>query len=82
MRRPPRTKLVACLRKLRLDAHQSPCRFTGLCQGMDLAAALVQRHGIAAERLMTGGYGKSVPKEPNDTAEGRARNRRVELTRL
>jgi outer membrane protein OmpA-like peptidoglycan-associated protein len=43
--------------------------------------ALVQRHGISAARLITGGYGESSPKEDNDTVEGRARNRRVELTR-
>jgi outer membrane protein OmpA-like peptidoglycan-associated protein len=44
--------------------------------------ALVQRHGIAADRLVHGGYGEGNPKETNDTVEGRARNRRVELTRL
>lgn len=44
--------------------------------------ALVQGYGIAAERLVTGGYGEGSPKDNNDTVEGRARNRRVELTRL
>ena len=43
--------------------------------------ALVQRFGIAAERLTTAGYGASAPKDDNDTPEGRARNRRVELVR-
>ncbi len=43
--------------------------------------ALVGRLGIAADRLVTGGYGASSPKETNDTPEGRARNRRVELVR-
>ena len=43
--------------------------------------ALVQSHGIAAARLNTGGYGASRPQATNDTPEGRARNRRVELTR-
>jgi outer membrane protein OmpA-like peptidoglycan-associated protein len=32
-------------------------------------------------RLTTAGYGKSRPKDTNDTLEGRARNRRVELVR-
>ena len=43
-------------------------------------AALVSR-GVAAGRLETGGHGAAIPKEPNSTLEGRARNRRVELTR-
>jgi outer membrane protein OmpA-like peptidoglycan-associated protein len=43
-------------------------------------AALVAR-GVVAERLDTGGSGASAPKATNATLEGRARNRRVELTR-
>ena len=42
--------------------------------------ALIQR-GVSAARLTTGGYGASVPRETNTTLAGRARNRRVELTR-
>jgi outer membrane protein OmpA-like peptidoglycan-associated protein len=43
-------------------------------------AALVER-GVPADRLNTAGYGASVPRETNATLAGRARNRRVELTR-
>jgi outer membrane protein OmpA-like peptidoglycan-associated protein len=43
--------------------------------------ALVERYHIAADRLTTSGYGASRPKETNETLEGRARNRRVELIR-
>lgn len=43
-------------------------------------AALVQR-GIAPARLDTEGFGASNPRETNSTIQGRARNRRVELTR-
>jgi outer membrane protein OmpA-like peptidoglycan-associated protein len=43
--------------------------------------ALVKRYHIAADRLSTNGFGSSHPVETNDTLEGRARNRRVELTR-
>lgn len=43
-------------------------------------AALVSR-GVPAARLDTGGYGASVPKATNATLAGRARNRRVELSR-
>ena len=43
--------------------------------------ALVTRYQIDANRLKTAGYGASRPKDTNDTIEGRARNRRVELRR-
>lgn len=43
--------------------------------------SLVSRYGIDAARLTTTGAGKSQPKDSNDTLEGRARNRRVELVR-
>ena len=36
-------------------------------------------HGIADERMTWKGYGESQPIATNDTAEGRARNRRTEL---
>ena len=44
-------------------------------------AALVSQYGISTDRLMTAGYGASSPVETNDTMEGRARNRRVELSK-
>jgi len=44
-------------------------------------AALVEHYQINASRLATAGFGASRPKESNDTLEGRARNRRVELIR-
>jgi outer membrane protein OmpA-like peptidoglycan-associated protein len=43
--------------------------------------ALAGAFGIAAGRLVTAGYGESRPQDRNDTVEGRARNRRVELIR-
>ncbi len=44
--------------------------------------ALVTQYKITADRLATAGYGKSQPKDTNDTLEGRARNRRVELIKI
>jgi OOP family OmpA-OmpF porin len=41
-------------------------------------AYLIQK-GIAPERLRAAGFGATRPAASNDTAEGRARNRRVEL---
>jgi len=45
-------------------------------------AAIVARLGGGAERLDTTGFGASQPQETNDTPEGRARNRRVEMLRI
>ncbi|MCE9522982.1 MAG: OmpA family protein [Alphaproteobacteria bacterium] len=44
-------------------------------------AALLARGGIGAERLKAMGFGETRPVESNETLEGRARNRRVELSR-
>lgn len=41
---------------------------------------LVERYRVNPNRLSTSGDGDSVPIDTNDTLEGRARNRRVELT--
>jgi hypothetical protein len=44
-------------------------------------SALVTRYRIDAVRLSASGAGESSPKDTNETLEGRARNRRVELVR-
>jgi OOP family OmpA-OmpF porin len=41
---------------------------------------LRERYGIAADRLVARGYGETQPIASNDTKEGRARNRRVEVS--
>ena len=43
--------------------------------------ALVDKGGVSAVQLTTQGFGLTRPVESNDTPEGRARNRRVELSR-
>jgi OOP family OmpA-OmpF porin len=48
-------------------------------RGAAVKDALVKRYGIDAGLLSTTGFGKSQPKDTNDTVEGRAHNRRVEL---
>jgi OOP family OmpA-OmpF porin len=49
----------------------------------DRRAATVKNYlvaqGVSASRLTTKGFGKSDPVASNDTADGRAQNRRVEL---
>lgn len=42
---------------------------------------LVKKYAIVPDRLLTDGFGRSRPVDTNDTLEGRARNRRVELCR-
>lgn len=44
-------------------------------------SALQSRFGVAATRLAASGYGAERPVQTNDTLEGRAANRRVELVR-
>jgi outer membrane protein OmpA-like peptidoglycan-associated protein len=43
------------------------------------ASAYLQSLGVPANRLQIQGRGESEPVQPNDTEEGRARNRRVEI---
>jgi outer membrane protein OmpA-like peptidoglycan-associated protein len=72
---------------LRIEGHTDS--IGGAASNQDLSVrraesvrkALVERYGIAAPRLTPGGSGASRPLDRNDTPEGRARNRRVELTR-
>ena len=49
-----------------------------LDQAETVKAALI-RSGIDAPRLTTAGYGQAHPRASNDTEEGRAKNRRLEL---
>lgn len=42
----------------------------------------LMRHGVAGDRLVAKGYGPDRPVASNATREGRAQNRRVELTRI
>ncbi len=43
-------------------------------------ALYLHSRGVASERLASVGHGEAQPLAPNDTAEGRAKNRRVEIT--
>jgi OOP family OmpA-OmpF porin len=45
----------------------------------DAVKEYLERHGVAASRLTARGFGETNPVASNETAEGRAQNRRVEL---
>lgn len=76
---------------LRVEGHtdDTPIRSSQFPSNWELSAARaisVVRHleerGIGRERLSVGGYGEFHPLAPNDSAERRARNRRVEIVVL
>lgn len=46
----------------------------------EAVARVLMQQGVDARRVVTRGYGEQYPVAPNDTAAGRAQNRRVELT--
>jgi chemotaxis protein MotB len=39
-----------------------------------------EKQGVPSSRLSAIGYGEFRPVKPNDTPEGRAANRRIEIT--
>ena len=43
-------------------------------------ASYIVRTGVAHGRIQSRGFGKRYPVAPNDTAMGRAQNRRVEIS--
>ncbi len=42
-------------------------------------ASYLSQHGVAAARIRSQGFGETMPVASNDTAEGRTKNRRVEI---
>jgi OOP family OmpA-OmpF porin len=69
----------------RIDGHTDSVGTEIYNQGLserraDAVRGYFEKQGISSERLTAVGHGESSPIMPNDTSEGRARNRRVELT--
>ncbi len=48
-------------------------------RAQSVRAYLVERHGIAGDRLTVKGHGETQPMDTNDTPQGRHNNRRVEV---
>ena len=77
---------------IRLEGHtdSQPIHNTRFRSNWELSAArsiamlelLNQKFGIVTDRLSVGGYGENAPVDSNDTDEGRAHNRRVDLVIL
>ena len=77
---------------LRLEGHTDSIRIhnSRFRSNWELSAAraiammelLRQRYGIAADRMAVVGYADNAPADTNDTEEGRAHNRRVNLVVL
>ncbi|MGH9658143.1 MAG: OmpA/MotB family protein, partial [Bryobacteraceae bacterium] len=89
-------KLAAVIVKLpnrmRLEGHTDsvPIRTDRYRSNWDLSAArgvamlelLSARYQIPQSRLSVAGYAETIPVDSNDTVEGRARNRRVDVVIL
>jgi chemotaxis protein MotB len=89
-------KVSAVIRKIpnpvRLEGHTDsvPIHNVRFRSNWELSAArsiamlelLAVRFEIPRERLAVAGYADTVPAEPNDSEEGRARNRRVDIVVL
>lgn len=90
------SKIADAIRKLpnpvRLEGHTDsiPIHNARFASNWDLSAAraiamlelLTSRFGVDQQQFSVAGYADTVPVESNDTPEGRARNRRVDIVIL
>jgi chemotaxis protein MotB len=77
---------------VRLEGHTDsrPIRNSNFQSNWELSAArsiavlniLTERYAVPHERLSVAGYADTAPIAPNDTEEGRAKNRRVDIVIL
>jgi len=82
-------KLMTLYRDLKIEI-QGHTDNTGVAQhNLDLSSRRAETvkkimvlYGIESSRLVSKGYGMTKPIESNDTEEGRAKNRRVELVKI
>jgi len=68
--------------RFRRTARHADARGMSLARAVVVADELLRGDGLAPYRIGTAGAGASKPVVPNTTAEGRAGNRRVEITIL
>ena len=70
---------------MRFPIHNSRFRNNwelSVARSIAMLKLLQQKFGISPERLSVGGYADNAPVDSNETDEGRARNRRVDLVIL
>lgn len=77
---------------IQIEGHtdNTPIRYSSFASNRELSAAravrtmdmLVKRYGIDPSRILTAGWGEHRPVADNATAEGRARNRRIDIVIL
>jgi len=86
-------KVMATLpNKVRLEGHTDSIPINNVrfgsnwelssSRGLAMLHMLHNQYGIPTDRLSVGGYADTVPVDTNDTPEGRARNRRVDIVIL
>jgi OOP family OmpA-OmpF porin len=73
--------------RIRIDGHTDDAGSADYNMALsqrraDAVRAWLEAHGIASDRLRTRAFGPTRPAAPNDTPEGRERNRRVEISVL
>ena len=51
-----------------------------MARAMEVHAFLVEQCGIPDDQCVVAGYGQYRPVASNDSADGKAKNRRVEIT--
>lgn len=63
---------------MRSDRYRSNWELS-LYRALNVHSYFVEKKGLSPERFAVGGYGDLRPRFPNDTREGRQKNRRVEI---
>lgn len=81
-RAPSRLRVEGHTDDLRISSPQFPSNWELSTARAISVVGYLEEHGIARDRLSVAGYGEFHPLAPNDSAERRALNRRVEIVVL
>ena len=79
---PSRLRVEGHTDDLRISSPQFPSNWELSTARAISVVGFLEEHGIARDRLSVAGYGEFHPLAPNDSAERRALNRRVEIVVL
>jgi hypothetical protein len=67
--------------RLPSKAHRTEGQRTRVLRAASVVRELTVKHAVSAARLKPAGTGPLAPVAPNDSEDGRAKNRRVELVK-